>query len=863
MTLAPGTRFGPYEVLSPLGAGGMGEVYRAKDTRLGREVALKILPSELAADAERLARFEREAKVLASLNHPHIAVLFGIERIDGQLALAMELVEGEGLDERIAHGSVPIDEAVPIATQIAEALEAAHEKGVVHRDLKPANVKVRPDGTVKVLDFGLAKAWEEPAAPGDLAYSPTITGHHTRAGVILGTAAYMSPEQARGKAVDKRADIWAFGVVLFEMLAGGKPFEGETLTDLTAAIVTRDPEWGRLPASVSPHVRRVVKRCLEKDLKLRLHDIADARIELATRDEAAAPPAPATRPGSRVTRWLAPVAAVAVAAMAFAAWRLLRPTPEATWSGVRLGGPEIAMTPRVSPDGGTLAFLAMVDNNTQVAVMKPESGNWRVLTHKADAGYVNEVAWSADGDRLYYDRGADVPMGVFTVPVLGGEERLVLEDAREPAPLPDGSLLVLRLNAEHVLQLSRFWPESGRLQPFPLVSESNGYTWLRTFPDAREAVFLARLVGAQDTGVHPYAIELDSGAVRRIETGLPDGSITALAAGPDNRSLLLAVALGDATRVVAVPRRGGRPSRPLLTLTQRVYGLDASRDGSVLVNPWEFRSVVAHFPFRGGPARKVARLPGGVMGAFGITALADGRIVAQQLAGGRPRLVALEPGKDPVPVVNTSEATAAPATTVGAGELAFLIGGAPHRTIAVASLASGRVTRRISLANGPITSLSASPDGKTLFCSAAGSIWAIPEAGEPRKICAGDSAAAEPDGRGLLVQVIELPKTHLLRVPLDGGTAHEVPLNGPFHLTFDPLSSAQVSRDGRLLVPLASLDNWFFCPGVVDVATGRMTRIETDFVGDFHSMAWLPDGRVAGSANEIQAEIWKFTPEKR
>jgi serine/threonine protein kinase len=209
MGVAPGARLGPYEVLTPLGAGGMGEVWRARDTRLGRQVALKFLPEELAEDPERHARFEREAKVLASLNHPNIAVLYGLEHVEGRHALVMELVEGEGLNGRIGRGPLPVGDAVAIALQIAEALEAAHEKGIVHRDLKPANVKVRPDGVVKVLDFGLARAWEEPVGGGDPAQSPTLTGVYTRAGMILGTAAYMSPEQARGKPVDKRADIWA------------------------------------------------------------------------------------------------------------------------------------------------------------------------------------------------------------------------------------------------------------------------------------------------------------------------------------------------------------------------------------------------------------------------------------------------------------------------------------------------------------------------------------------------------------------------------------------------------------------------------------------------------------------------------
>ena len=240
MELTAGTRVGPYEIVAPLGAGGMGVVYRARDARLGREVALKFLPRDFATDPERHARFEREAKLLASLNHPNIAALYGLEHLENQHALVLELVEGEGLDERIARGPTPPEEAIPIAVQIAEALDAAHEKGIVHRDLKPANVKVRPDGAVKVLDFGLAKAWEAQGGNSDPGLSPTITSHQTRAGVILGTAAYMSPEQARGKPVDRRADIWAFGCLVYEMLTGERTFGGDTITDVIAAVLSPD-----------------------------------------------------------------------------------------------------------------------------------------------------------------------------------------------------------------------------------------------------------------------------------------------------------------------------------------------------------------------------------------------------------------------------------------------------------------------------------------------------------------------------------------------------------------------------------------------------------------------------------------------
>jgi serine/threonine protein kinase len=309
LALTPGTRLGVYEVIASIGVGGMGEVYRATDTTLGRQVAIKILPDAFATDPERMARFEREAKTLASLNHPNIAAIYAVEKSAGLHALVMELVEGDDLSQRIARGAMPIDEALPIAKQIAEALEAAHEQGIIHRDLKPANIKVRSDRTVKVLDFGLAKAMEPAAGSSpSLSMSPTLSMHATQAGIILGTAAYMAPEQARGKAVDKRADIWAFGAVLFEMLTGKRAFPGEDLTDTLGAVVKLDPPWDAVGADVPARVRQVLRVCLQKDPKQRAQAIGDVRLALEGAFEtAASQTVTAASSPSRSSRWLAPI----------------------------------------------------------------------------------------------------------------------------------------------------------------------------------------------------------------------------------------------------------------------------------------------------------------------------------------------------------------------------------------------------------------------------------------------------------------------------------------------------------------------------------------------------------------------------
>nr|MDP9324027.1 serine/threonine-protein kinase [Acidobacteriota bacterium] len=340
----------------------MGEVFRARDTKLDRDVAIKILPEAFAHDADLLARFTREAKTLASLNHPNIAAIYGLEESGGMTALVMELVEGDDLSQRIARGAMPLDEALPIAKQIAEALEAAHEQGIIHRDLKPANIKVRPDGTVKVLDFGLAKAMDPVSTGrtdpplGALSDSPTMTSPaRTQQGLILGTAAYMSPEQAKGRVVDKRADIWAFGCVLFEMLAGQSLFAGDTLSETLASVIKDEPRLDRLPGATPAKLRRILARCLERDPKLRLRDIGEARILLAQPDNVEVP----SRPGlaSRRVAWIAIAVGVVIAmAVGAIAWRV-RPSADSPMRRFELPA-NIGQTSALSPDGSRVAYVA-------------------------------------------------------------------------------------------------------------------------------------------------------------------------------------------------------------------------------------------------------------------------------------------------------------------------------------------------------------------------------------------------------------------------------------------------------------------------------------------------------------------------
>jgi len=381
-----GQSIGPYQIASRIGAGGMGEVYRARDMRLNRDVALKVLPDAVASDPDRLARLTREAQTLASLNHPHIAAIYGIEQSESIRALVMELVEGEDLSQRIARGAIPLVEALPMAQQIAEALAAAHEQGIIHRDLKPANIKVRADGTVKVLDFGLAKTIEPPsaaAAAARLADSPTITSPAalTAAGVILGTAAYMSPEQAKGRPADRRSDIWAFGVVVYEMLTGRCPFKGDDVSETVAAVLMRQPDWTVLPAATPPLIRRLLRRCLEKDRTRRLADIADARLDIddALRGQDIDAPAPSSISRTRERlMWASALLLAALTAAAIVAWgtrpvsipaettrTILSVAPSGDTPGTeplqqRVGAARPTRTAlALSPDGKTLVFGAI------------------------------------------------------------------------------------------------------------------------------------------------------------------------------------------------------------------------------------------------------------------------------------------------------------------------------------------------------------------------------------------------------------------------------------------------------------------------------------------------------------------------
>ncbi len=542
MTLALGTRLGAYEVMSLLGSGGMGEVYRARDTKLGRDVAIKILPASFAHDTERLARFELEARVLASLNHPNIGAIYGLEQAIDLQALVLELVEGETLAERlraaravrltpdartdgaraVAAGArrtpvgLPLSETLTIARQIADALDAAHEKSIVHRDLKPANIKITQAGVVKVLDFGLAKASTSEVSDSDLTHSPTIPVRPTGEGMLLGTVPYMSPEQARGKPVDKRADIWAFGCVLYELLTGSCAFGGDTTSHTIVAILEHEPDWSALPAATLPNIRRLVQRCLEKDPKRRLHDIADARLEIEDAlTGAAASPAPVPVVGQRrIREWVAwsllVLAGLALAALTIPTtsyFRRAAPQPVVTRLDVVIPPTNDPFSFALSPNGRQLAFVATVEGGPRLWLRPLDQVTAQPLAGTEGASYPfwapdsRAIGFFADGKLKRVDLAGGTPQVLADAPAGRGgtwnRDGIVVF-----APSPNGGLM-------------RVMATGGTLAT-RLVAGQGAPRWPQFLPDGRRVLFVLVAGQLQARGV--YVVSTDGGEPARVLT---------------------------------------------------------------------------------------------------------------------------------------------------------------------------------------------------------------------------------------------------------------------------------------------------------------------------------------------------------
>ena len=509
MTLEPGSRLGPYEILSPIGRGGMGEVFRARDTRLGRDVALKALPPAFARDHDRVARFRREAQVLASLNHPSIAAIYGLEEAGDVVGLALELVEGEDLAQRLQRGPIPVDETIAIARQIAEGLEEAHERGIVHRDLKPANIKMTPSGKVKILDFGLAKALEtrpsgaDASGAGAISDSPTVSHMSTAGGLILGTAPYMSPEQARGKALDGRTDIWSFGVVVFEMLTGRRLFKGETVSDVLAAVLTLSPDWSSLPAGTPPRLLHLIERCLDRDVKRRLQAIGEARIALdpaASSGPAVASsagqPGPSASPSSSPSKFLAGLAAAFIAGALLVGGAFLARgrggSGNASDLPVRASlklPPDTAIafgrgsSVTISPDGKQIAYTAKAAGKTLLHLRPLESFKSQAI---AGTDGASNPFFSADGKWIgFFAEGK-----LKKVALDGGAPVAVVDarNARGEAWGPDDRIYFTPSNSSGVKAVSALDPKD--VKEVTKVDEGDlSHRWPRVLPDNKALLY--------------------------------------------------------------------------------------------------------------------------------------------------------------------------------------------------------------------------------------------------------------------------------------------------------------------------------------------------------------------------------------
>jgi eukaryotic-like serine/threonine-protein kinase len=585
MMITAGTKIGSYEIIAEIGKGGMGEVYRARDGKLGRDVALKVLPEAFARDAERMARFQREAKVLASLNHPNIASIYGLEDSGATHALVMELVEGPTLADRIEQARIPIDESLGIARQIADALEYAHERGIVHRDLKPANVKVTNEDAVKVLDFGLAKAIEGDSSSMDISSSPTMSRMATMQGVLLGTAAYMSPEQAKAKSVDRRADIWAFGCVLYEMLTGKMAFSGETVTDTLAAVIRAEPDWSLLPSATPTRVRVLLQRCLQKDPKQRLRDIGEARISI---DEvlsgAPEPSSPATEPivtptWGRALPWV--VGAVSGAVLAgLIVWRFGAGAPTSRASmhfRAVTDFPGVQAQPSLSPDGRSVAFVSNRDGHYNLYVGLINGGNLVQITN--DPNLKSRPSWSPDGTTIAYARLNDSGVwDVWDIPALGGTPRRLIVNAIDPAWSPDSRSLVYQNRSDQVL-----WICGASGENVHEVAGAANTEWIDTeprfSPDGRKIAFAARNSDGGPYGELAVA-DLDTGRTRLLTHD--DALALSPAWSPDGRFIYFASSRGGTVNIWRIGAEGSG-------LEQITAGegddaeLDVSSDGKRIV----------------------------------------------------------------------------------------------------------------------------------------------------------------------------------------------------------------------------------------------------------------------------------------
>ena len=811
-----GQSLGPYRVLEEMGEGGMGVVYRATDVRLKRSVAIKVLPAAFTADPERVARFEREAQLLASLNHPNIAQVYGFEHAplpDGSTGhyLAMELVEGEDLEERLRRGPIPVDEGIAIAKQIAEALEEAHEHGIIHRDLKPGNVRVTPQGRVKVLDFGLAKT-QAVAAPGlssaELAQSPTMAHTATQAGLILGTAAYMSPEQARGKPADKRADIWAFGVVMFEILTGEQVFRGETVSDSLAATLRGEIDWSKLPPDTPPHVRQLLARCLERDPLRRLRDIGEARVAL---DASTAQPIvarlanTAARPRIRqALPW-----AIALAAVAFSGWAWWRAPASTTRDVVHL---DVVFPTDVEPVAGRQGGIAIAPDGSAIAMVGFKNGQRRLFVRRLDSPEALDVSGTS-GAGVFSPDGRSVAF-------------ISNATALTRISLADGQSSVLATGGDFVTGVSLAW------SPTELFFIRGGCLWTAP-PEGGEPKQITSLDTAQNEVLHADPLPLPGGRFilfSRLTAAAGGGRIESIPAGGGTRAVVVenattpvwsptghllfgregavwAVAFDPETARAQGPAVAVIPAGIVGTVRTGSLGFQVSANGALAFVPANFDSKRLVSVGRDGAELPLALPPG----SYGNPRVSpDGRRIAFEREGSVVEIIDLARGTRAV-VVAAAVGTNFPIWTVDGTRLVFRRYNVPFWATADGSAKAAAVPNS-DVNTSPGT---AGPDPDTfiavrLLPNTAGDLYLLSLSGAfaPKPLIATSayegSPNLSPDYRWLLYQsnATGQPEVYVRRYPeLD--RAWQVSEGGGVQARWDPGGREIYYRGSRQIMSVA------------------------------------------------------------
>jgi serine/threonine protein kinase len=917
IVLSAGARLGLYEIIGPLGEGGMGQVYRARDTRLGREVAIKVLKPPFADDPAWVARFEREARLLALMKHPHIATLYNLEEADGVRFLVMELVAGPTLAVRLEKGRLSLVQTLSICRQIAEAVEYAHGRGVIHRDLKPANVKVSGDGEVKVLDFGLAKAVSA-VVSGDSARDTSEYNPQTGPNTIVGTLAYMSPEQANGeKPTDprdewefgKRCDVWAFGCILFECLSGKPTFSGKSSSEVLAAVLRDSPDWQALP-KVPPRIDALIRRCLQRDSQRRQRDLGDARLEIEeTLEELKNPPAKSASPSRRLPLPYAAALVALVAALCFSLGWWVRPgdaesapTPkppppeESHWVGQELlDGFTSVISPRISPDFRKLAFAVQQEGQTQVGVMNLETGDWFVQTEQKTRGMINTLSWSRT--RIYFDRFFDRPNGIYTAAPpdvkLPQKEPAFIPGAECPEVTHEGTVFFCRPDGKG---RSRFFTrppgqrdDSKDLSVFgPAVELTPGWPppSVRALHNSQEVIFCGKVFDKDTPSPQRflYRLNLTTKQHRKVH-GAPLQTSVPIAVSPDDRYLYTVLPEEDMFRVVRLPLSGEDDAKTetIWTLSNPVLGLEVDRECIYLV-PYPRPRELLRLPIEGGRPERL----GNVLRDNDVqpVQLPDGRFVRPGRVLGRDRLSLALPGRYPVPLLPAEDPgqTRPPIALVPGGPhspdlLAFVHEG-PDRKVRLRLATFDREPQIVQDVPGmqdrPLTALAASPDGRELYYVHNRELHRVPVKGGPHRRLAPDQAvdavAVHPQGKKLLVQRFSDQGVKLTWAPLDGGKPSDIEVvAGPgsikMKLVPSALSSGAIDKRDRVLVTVATPDSWFWRPALLtldaDSRRGKLELIPREFEGDFWLPTWSRDGKqILAVGHPFRTELWRLKRRK-